>query len=1083
MKRIQITLLLFSLYNFVFAQDANKALDLFIKGRYSESALEYEKTIPLYEKKYSKTNIYLYTDFIVTTAETFNAAGNYPKAEEYYLKAKDLIDINYKKNPSKLKDKYVNKYTYLLNDLAFFYSNTVRYTEAEVLYKKILEINRPTHPEYGNYLDNLVDFYVFIGKYNLAEPYFKQSLEIGNRRIKDVKSSDNYFKLAISYEKMGKFSEAESIYKQAYDNPRGYSGSESLKTLEHLSNVYFQMGDYVNAEVYLKKLLIVLNKFKFFENGPYDQGKLQQYALINEKLGNYSISETYLKKVIDLRKKSVGEKNPLYATTLSLLADLYLDLGNYGNAEPILKQALEIQKECLFETHPSYATTLNKLAVLYTKLEKYDLAESYYNKALNIRIKSFGPDHPTNAIPITNLAILNEKIGKIDQAEELYKHALNITEKDLGKNHINYALVEECYASLLIKRGKFDKAEELLKHVIEIKLKTFGENHPLYTNSLINLAKLYISKTDYSDADPLVRHANSNINNQIHKNFEFLSESEKEKFIESIYSDFELFQSFSYDYKESNPEIVGLVYNNELSHKGMILQNSLKIRKIIQSSNDTVLLDKYHHYSDINNKLARLYVLNAQKEEIEQVEQEENSTEKELNELLQKLPDYKNLSNSNVTCWENVQSKLLSNEIAVEFITFNKFKNGEYLNDSTIYCALLLRKDFKYPKMIYLCNESQLNQVLLSSSGNSTEINSLYDSRGIKFIKSYSTNQLNNIKLKSLLWDPISKEIKGINKAYIAPIGLLNKLSFAALPVGDDKCLADILDINIVSTTANVITNKNQKLPETFALFGGINYDADTTEMIRNAKSFHQTDTLFIANRGIGEIANGNLYKENWNYLPGTKAEVEKINEQLERRGIKTYLSSGEQGSEEEFKNLSNTNPEVIHVATHGFFFDQPQKNETDLTQIDNNSNDNIFKNSENPMMRCGLLLAGCNKSWNNISLPSNIEDGVLSGYEVSQLNLSGVKLVVLSACQTGLGDIKGSEGVFGMQRAFKMAGVDYLIVSLWSVPDEQTSELMDLFYNSWLSGNKIQDAFRNAQKVMRSKYPPYYWAAFELIN
>ena len=154
-----------------------------------------------------------------------------------------------------------------------------------------------------------------------------------------------------------------------------------------------------------------------------------------------------------------------------------------------------------------------------------------------------------------------------------------------------------------------------------------------------------------------------------------------------------------------------------------------------------------------------------------------------------------------------------------------------------------------------------------------------------------------------------------------------------------------------------------------------------------------------------------------------------------------------------------------------------------DSRAINNKSAKLPFHSLEDPMLRSGLALAGANYAWKHGHNPYNEEDGILTAYEISKLNLSNTDLVVLSACETGLGDINGSEGVFGLQRAFKMAGVDYLIMSLWQVSDQQTADLMNLFYEYWLNGNDIRSSFEMAQSEMREKYDPYYWAAFVLVG
>ncbi|MCZ2298525.1 MAG: CHAT domain-containing protein, partial [Chitinophagales bacterium] len=182
---------------------------------------------------------------------------------------------------------------------------------------------------------------------------------------------------------------------------------------------------------------------------------------------------------------------------------------------------------------------------------------------------------------------------------------------------------------------------------------------------------------------------------------------------------------------------------------------------------------------------------------------------------------------------------------------------------------------------------------------------------------------------------------------------------------------------------------------------------------------------------------------------------------------------------EENFKDLNNKSISVIHLATHGFF----------LPRINNTNNSNAeqpttsYNTATDPMLRSGIILSGANYAWNGGFVPNYKEDGIVTAYEISQLDLSNTNLVVLSACETALGDIQGNEGVYGLQRAFKLAGVKNIILSLWQVPDKETAELMTIFYNNYLSGKSINESFNLAQQSLRKKYSPYYWAAFILIE
>ena len=197
----------------------------------------------------------------------------------------------------------------------------------------------------------------------------------------------------------------------------------------------------------------------------------------------------------------------------------------------------------------------------------------------------------------------------------------------------------------------------------------------------------------------------------------------------------------------------------------------------------------------------------------------------------------------------------------------------------------------------------------------------------------------------------------------------------------------------------------------------------------------------------------------------------------------KTHQSLTKQdASEESFKAFSGKSPSVLHIATHGFFFENVTNTERDVLDL---TKESVYKVSEDPLMRSGLILAGANYAWKHGSNPHANENGILTASEIANLDLSNTDMVVLSACETGLGDIDGSEGVYGLQRAFKMAGVDIIVMSLWEVPDAETSEFMQLFYSNWLGGMKVREAFRNTQRNMSTKYKdtPEKWAAFVLFE
>jgi CHAT domain-containing protein len=294
--------------------------------------------------------------------------------------------------------------------------------------------------------------------------------------------------------------------------------------------------------------------------------------------------------------------------------------------------------------------------------------------------------------------------------------------------------------------------------------------------------------------------------------------------------------------------------------------------------------------------------------------------------------------------------------------------------------------------------------------------------------------------------------------------------------------LADKYELFTVTSTRQILEPVTTSVggAETEALiYGGILYDLDENKLTELSTGYLTGESGSRSAVVPDDASRGS----SWTYLAGTLDEANKISSLMEGISISANLLSGENTTEESFKNIrADYNPSIIHLATHGFFFPEPE----DHLQVSSQQadlDDNVFKTSENPLMRSGLILAGANRVWQGGDPIPGVDDGILTAYEVANTNLSGTDLVVLSACETGLGDIQGSEGVYGLQRSFKMAGADYIIMSLWQVPDQQTVELMTLFYENWLSGTEIREAFAKAQMQMRAKYEPFYWAAFLLIK
>ena len=288
-------------------------------------------------------------------------------------------------------------------------------------------------------------------------------------------------------------------------------------------------------------------------------------------------------------------------------------------------------------------------------------------------------------------------------------------------------------------------------------------------------------------------------------------------------------------------------------------------------------------------------------------------------------------------------------------------------------------------------------------------------------------------------------------------------------------------NLHRVSSTRELCMEKPEIDMTSAVLYGNLLYDVDSTTMVAESRTYRQEDN-YVASRGFVQDS---TMRDGWNRLVATNTEINSIAMTMQACGIEPTIYKLETGNEESFKALSGKKTPIIHLATHGFFYkDEEAKTKPFFETLDMNKNNYALDNS---LKRSGLILAGAQKAWLGEPIPDNVEDGVLLAEEIATMDLTGTDLVVLSACETGLGEIT-SEGVFGLQRAFKKAGVQTLIMSLWKVDDNATSLFMRTFYKQWLGGKSKHAAFLDAQAAVReckeSDYSnPYYWASFIMLD
>ena len=1060
------------------------------KKDYKQALFYAENANNVMNKEFDKTKNSIWPSIIIENlANLYMLQYDYIKAEPLLIEAVEL--------KKRILGEKAPEYLLSLNDLAVLYQKNGKYIKAESLYKECIEKYRLLqifNLNYATTCSNLGIIYSEFGNYIDAERFLNEAIIIF-KKYSQVQTSEYATllnNLATVYSGMGNLNKAENLELMCLKirkNVLGENYPDYARSLSSLGRLYSLIGDYARSESYLLNAIELQKKF-LEENNPDIINTLCYLGSVYQDMGIYSKAEKYYIEALRIEKKIFGEHNKEYADILNDFALLNCDLGNYYQSEQIFLKVLQIQESILGKKSMDYANTLDNLAGLYRHFE--------YEKELlpiDLRIRdlvktNFGV---TDSLYINQNKIIegrNYCIKKYSECDSLYLEALKIRKEILGANHPSCATTLNNLAGLYEEKGDFINAEKMNLRAIKIYESVYGINHPLYRNALNNLAAFYWKQNDFIKSEVVFGEDLKYQIKLIQDNFSFLSDNEralnwnktKSMFFETFYP------SFAYSYYPQKPSISTFAYDNTLFTKGLLLNTSLQIQNAVLQSGDTALIGTWNNLRDLKRQLNVLQSKPlAQQGDLHIMEALADSLDKVLT---QKSQLYKQSQSDMQIKWTDVQKNLKPDEAAIEFISFDYY--NKHYTDSTMYCALVLKKNSPYPEMISLFEEKQLDSLFVNTKNRDDTENIVFEQyRGLSNSRKDSiivSKLYYGKKLYNLLWKPLEVSLKNMKTVYYAPSGKLNQVAFAAIPVDTTFLLSDKYNLHQLTSTRQVIHNNEQdkqtaKIHKA-ALFGGIEYELDD-------KQLAQVQTTSTKSNRSAFVSDSTQRSNTFVYLKGTGEEVEGIAKEFKIKGLTDQLYTGADASEGAFKKLSGTNTDIIHVATHGFYLpiEDTKRKDFKFMGFDNERRNVVI---HNPLLRSGLAFAGANRAWRDDSIPNNCEDGILTSHEISQLNLTHTDLVVLSACETALGDIKGSEGVFGLQRAFKMAGIQTLIMSLWRVDDKATSELMQNFYKYWLGGMTKHDAFKKAQNDIRTKIDangekiysnPYYWAAFIMVD
>lgn len=770
--------------------------------------------------------------------------------------------------------------------------------------------------------------------------------------------------------------------------------------------------------------------------------------------GDYNTTEQLINEVGHVLNSHETDPNNKYTRQLlTLRGKVSLCIRNYEEALQYFNMAQAYCEE-KNDSSEEYAVALCDIALCYQGLGDLLSAKIYIDESIGIFERLYGSIYEVNRdelMPfIINYASINYEIGHENEAEKCYLAVIK-NYSSTPYTHQIYQTACNNLSALYIGQGKWDMALNILE-----KLKK--NNNDIGYNISQNLAICYLYLKKNRECISSLKDMNSVAVSNLSKLISRLSLLERENYITQITSELLTINNLIVS-RMQDDEVTSTTYDNLLFCRNLQDNSYSLIHKLIQQLNDSRMSTKYKNYNLLREQLA--YKSNMQGSQRDSLVRHITEQEKDI---LQNLPGLGERLKRMSKSWKEVMSSLEDDEIAIEYCYIPRM---EYLKEvNPFYGAFLLRKSFKHPIFVQLANVDSVINLFRNNDPDQLFINHLYSSG-------------NTAELYKLLWEKLCPYLKGIKKVYYSPTGLLSDINFDLLHGDDGIMLNDKYTLVRVSSTSNIATVKSTCLAKlkSAALFGNINYNENLTDMAESSSSYSSFTGLDISSNLQNRSEND---RGNWGSIPYTKKEVMSIDSLLLNAKFNVSLYEGNVASEDALKALNGSSPDILHVSTHGFVINTPNRAEGNKFIKSTFG----YSRKEAYMLWSGLVFAGGNNVWRGDFNLKSVEDGILTADEISRLDLSNTKLVVLSACETARGVVDPIDGIYGLQRAFKMAGVKTIVMSLWKVNDVTTAMLMTHFYKYLVGGYERHQALWKAMMNVRKDYPdPYYWAGFVMLD
>lgn len=1007
-----------------------------------------------------------------------------------------------------------------MNNLAWLYYGQENYAAAEPLYERTLELNsqlhEPDHPTVVMIKTNLADVYFARARYDAAAPLYEELLE-----IERAAHPDNDPTVLRIMTKLARVAFARRNYLRATDMYRhllsadeerlGSDHPDLVSSLASLAATYSAQGIYVAATPLYRRMLAITEK-TLGSKHPDTQENAYKLARNYRDRGLFVAAEPLFQQVVAIDEETHGAESEYVASSLMHLAFLYLDLGKYSAAEPLFRRSLEITENIAGPEHPDVAASLNNLAAVHFRRGDFAWAGQLLERSLVIVTKAWGPDHPDVAQCMRNLADLYFFQHRIDAALALYERvlatvertrgadhpevastligyahlhleqsdvsaavamydrALAIRERSLGPDHPSVASTLEKLARIDKSQGRLSEALSRYERSLAIKEKTLGPDHPEVAVSMIRMAELHRLEGRNDLAGPLYERTVAIKRQQLDNYFASMSDRRRQAFVASLDGGLSSFYSFHVDIAVSSPESPREILDTALWSKGVILSRQASERQAMLAAGDTEVLERYDELIDVRQQLANLVYRQQSFESYprELVSRLKGEADRLEEQLARFSSTYAGVLERRQSVWTDIRAALDQGDAAIQFLQF-PYHDGEQWQGIRL-IALVVQHGCQSPALVDLGFRDDLSSALDAyrvsvKMEDRPMMGSLSPAKGLS-------------ALHRAVWSPLEPLLKGCRRLFVCPDGELNLVNLGLLVDESGAYLMDRYDLHLVSHFRDLLEVGRDYGHRRALLVGDPDYGLGISER-QNAVAAMPDAGEAVVSRSLDPVR-GEF--GSWKRLPETAKEVQSIAGLLDDQGWTSQTATTTSALEEVVKR-SAEGCRLLHLATHGYFLADLEPEAEIQSSF---GRDAVFDLRRDPLLRSGVVLAGALRS----DRTEGIDDGYLTASEAQYLDLSDTELVVLSACETGLGAVSFGEGVYGLRRSLKVAGAGGVLMSLWKVPDQQTRELMERFYGHWLGGDSPRVSLHKAQTELRilviqerKMDLPMYWGAFVYVG